>query len=143
MADAPPDTLPDAPREPRFSAGHESEGKPAALIAWGLYILSLPSANLLVLVGLIVAYAGRGGSDGLSRAHIDAQISLFWSVFWWTILLWIGFWSCLIGFFAVPAMGVALIPLAIVLLLGLLFLTVWFTIKSLIGLINLLGGKAP
>jgi uncharacterized membrane protein len=129
--------------EPRFAPGHESEGKPAALIAWGLYILSLPSANLLVIVGLIVAYAGRGGSDGLSRAHIDAQIGLFWSVFWWTILLWIGFWACVVGVFTVPAMGVALVPLAIILLLALLFLTVWFTIKSLIGLFNLLGGKAP
>ena len=51
------DASPDAPREPRFSTGHESEGRPAALIAWGLYILSLPSANLLVIVGLIVAYS--------------------------------------------------------------------------------------
>ena len=76
--------------------------------AWGLYILSLPSANLLVIVGLIVAYAGRGGSDGLSRAHIDAQIGLFWSVFWWTILLWIGIAICIVSFFAAPAMGVIL-----------------------------------
>ncbi len=145
MADAPPDTLPDAPREPRFSAGHESEGKPAALIAWGLYILSLPSANLLVLVGLIVAYAGRGGSDGLSRAHIDAQIRLFWSVFWWTILLWIGFGICIGIFLTTPALGQLLILflVGLVLALGLLFLTVWFTVKSLIGLINLLGDKAP
>ena len=137
------DALPDAPKEPRFATGHDSEGRPAALIAWGLYILSLPSANLLVLVGLVVAYAGRGGSDGLSRVHIDAQIALFWSVFWWTILLWIGFWACVVGVFTVPAMGVALVPLAVILLLGLLFLTVWFTIKSLIGLFNLLGDRAP
>ena len=129
--------------EPRFATGHESEGKPAALIAWGLYILSLPSANLLVIVGLIVAYAGRGGSDGLSRAHIDAQIGLFWSVFWWTILLWIGIGVCTVAFFAAPAMGVVLIPLGLLLGLGLLFLTVWFTIKSIIGLINLLGDRAP
>ena len=137
------DTLPDAPREPRFSAGHESEGRPAALIAWGLYILSLPSANLLVVVGLIVAYAGRGGSDGLSRVHIDAQIGLFWSVFWWTILLWVGIWVCAGAFFASPPLGIVVIPLALSLGLALLFLTVWFTIKSLIGLFNLLGDKAP
>ncbi len=129
--------------EPRFAPGHESEGRPAALIAWGLYILSLPSANLLVIVGLIVAYAGRGGSDGLSRAHIDAQIRLFWSVFWWTILLWIGFWACVIGVVMELATGLVLVPLAIILLLALLFLTVWFTIKSIIGLINLLGDRAP
>lgn len=129
--------------EPRFAPGHESEGRPAALIAWGLYILSLPSANLLVIVGLIVAYAGRGGSDGLSRAHIDAQIRLFWSAFWWTILLWIGFWACVVGVVMEPATGFVLVPLAIILLLALLFLTVWFTIKSIIGLINLLGDRAP
>ena len=137
------EALPDAPREPRFSTGHESEGRPAALIAWGLYILSLPSANLLVLVGLVVAYAGRGGSDGLSRAHIDAQIRLFWSVFWWTILLWIGIGICVVAFLAAPAMGVILIPVGLLLGLGLLFLTVWFTIKSLIGLFNLLGDRVP
>ncbi len=137
------EALPDAPREPRFSTGHESEGRPAALIAWGLYILSLPSANLLVVVGLVVAYAGRGGSDGLSRAHIDAQIRLFWSVFWWTILLWIGIGTCVVAFLAAPAMGVILIPVGLLLGLGLLFLTVWFTIKSLIGLFNLLGDRVP
>jgi uncharacterized membrane protein len=137
------DTLPGAPPEPRFSTGHESEGKPAALIAWGLYILSLPSANLLVIVGLIVAYAGRGGSDGLSRAHIDAQIRLFWSVFWWTILLWIGIGAWLVSIFIEPAMGLILAPVAVLLGLGLLLLTVWFTIRSLIGLFRLLGDKAP
>ena len=133
----------DAQREPRFSPGHDSEGKPAALIAWGLYILSLPSANLLVIVGLIVAYAGRGGSDGLSRAHIDAQIRLFWSVFWWTILLWIGIGVWLVSLFIAPAMGLVLAPVAVLLGLGLLLLTVWFTIRSLIGLFRLLGDKAP
>jgi uncharacterized membrane protein len=133
----------DAPREPRFAPGHESEGKPAALIAWGLYILSLPSANLLVIVGLIVAYAGRSGSDGLSRAHIDAQIRLFWSVFWWTILLWTGIGVWLVSLFIAPVTGLILAPVAVLLGLSLLLLTVWFTIKSLIGLFRLLGDKAP
>ncbi|MFN3669331.1 MAG: hypothetical protein ACK4VY_08495 [Brevundimonas sp.] len=128
---------------PRFESGHDSEGRPAALIAWGLYILSLPSANLLVIVGLIVAYAGRGGAAGLSRAHIDAQISLFWSVFWWTILLWIGIGVCLGAFAMTPALGVVLIPVALLLGLGLLFLTVWFTVKGVIGLLNLLANKGP
>ena len=137
------DATPDRPTEPRFAPGHESEGRPAALIAWGLYILSLPSANLLVIVGLIVAYAGRGGSDGLSRAHIDAQIALFWSVFWWTILLWIGLGVWLVSIFIEPAMGLVLAPVAVLLGLGLLLLTVWFTIKSLIGLFRLLGDRAP
>lgn len=128
---------------PRFSPGHESEGRPAALIAWGLYILSLPSANLLVIVGLVVAYAGRGGSDGISRAHIDAQIGLFWSVFWWTILLWAAIGICVVSTLAAPPMGLFLVPLALVLGLCLLLLTVWFTVRSILGLINLLGDRAP
>ncbi len=127
--------------EPR--AGHESEGKPAALIAWGLYILSLPSANLLVIVGLIVAYAGRSGATGLARAHIDAQIGLFWSVFWWTILLWVVIGICVVSVLAAPVTGIMLVPAALIVGLGLLLLTVWFTIKSIIGLMNLLGDKAP
>ncbi|KQY80567.1 hypothetical protein ASD25_09625 [Brevundimonas sp. Root1423] len=127
--------------EPR--PGHESEGRPAALIAWGLYILSLPSANLLVIVGLIVAYAGRSSATGLARDHIEAQIGLFWSVFWWTILLWVAIIICGVSFFAAPVTGIVLVPLGLLLGLALFFLTVWFTIKSIIGLIHLVGDKAP
>lgn len=130
-------------KAPTYSPGHESEGKPAALIAWGLYILSLPSANLLVIVGLIVAYAGRGSSSGLSRTHIDAQIGLFWSVFWWTILLWVGIGICGVSFLAAPATGIVLVPVGLLLGLGLLFLTIWFTIRSVIGLIRLAKDEAP
>ena len=137
------DPTSDRPGQPRFGTSRDSEGKPAALIAWGLYILSLPSANLLVIVGLIVAYAGRSGSDGLSRAHIEAQIRLFWSVFWWTVLLWVAIAACVVGLLAVPVAGVFLVPLALMLGLGLLVLTIWFTVKSIIGLFNLLGDRAP
>ena len=96
-----------------------------------------------MIVGLVVAYAGRSGSDGLSRAHIVAQIGLFWSVFWWTILLWIAIGVCVVTTLVAPPMGLFLVPLALLLGLTLLLLTVWFTIKSILGLISLLGGKAP
>jgi len=76
--------------EPNFTAGQEPEGKVAALIAWALFILSIPSANVLVLVGLVVSYVARGTAVGVARQHIEAQISLFWSVSWWTIAAWIG-----------------------------------------------------
>ena len=39
---------------PNFIAGQPSEGKVGALIAWTLFILSIPSANVLVLIGLVV-----------------------------------------------------------------------------------------
>lgn len=129
------ETAPEERREPRFEAGHEEEGKVAAVIAWALYILSIPSANLLVIVGLIVAYAGKGSAKGLPLQHIEAQISLFWSVFWWTVGLWI---LAIISF-----ISVILIPLGFVFLLLLFLLTVWFTVKSVLGLLNLLGNRAP
>ncbi|WP_309629914.1 hypothetical protein [Brevundimonas sp.] len=125
----------DAP-QPRLEAGHEAEGKPAALIAWGLYILSIPSANVLVLVGLVVAYAARGSATGLPRQHIEAQISLFWSVFWWTIALWV-----LIAISM--AASIILIGIPFLLLFGALWflLSVWFTVKSILGVLNLIADK--
>ena len=122
--------------QPRLEAGHESEGKPAALIAWALYILSIPSANVLVLVGLVVAYAARGSATGIARQHIEAQIALFWSVFWWTIALWV---LIVISI----AASVVLIGIPFLLLFGALWflLSVWFTVKSILGLMNLLSDK--
>ena len=124
------------PTQPRLAAGHDSEGKPAALIAWGLYILSIPSANILVLVGLVVSYAARGSATGVARQHMDAQIALFWSVFWWTIALWI-----LIAISM--ALSIVLIGIPFLLLFGALWflLSVWFTVKSILGVMNLLSDK--
>ena len=121
--------------EPNFIAGRESEGKVGALIAWALFILSIPSANVLVLVGLVVSYVTRGTATGVARQHIDAQIALFWSVFWWTVGLWI-----LVGVSFVSIIG---IPLGYVFLLLLFVLSIWFTVKSIFGLLALAGGRAP
>ena len=85
MTSTPPD------REPRFG-GHSDEGKVAALVTWALYILSIPSVGILVLIGLVVAYAARGNASNVARQHIDAQIRLFWSTVMWTIIfsvLWL------------------------------------------------------
>ena len=122
--------------QPRLEGGHEAEGKPAALVAWGLYILSIPSANVLVLVGLIVAYAARGSATGIARQHIEAQIALFWSVFWWTIALWVLIVISLVA-------SVFLVGLPFLLLFGALWflLSIWFTVKSILGIVNLLSDK--
>ena len=122
--------------QPRLESGHEAEGKPAALVAWGLYILSIPSANVLVLVGLIVAYAARGGATGLAREHIEAQIVLFWSVFWWTIALWV-----LIAISMAASVILIGIPFLLVFWALWFLLSVWFTVKSVLGLINLLQDR--
>ena len=122
--------------EPNFIAGRESEGKVGALIAWALFILSIPSANVLVLVGLVVSYVTRGTATGVARQHIEAQIALFWSVFWWTIAAWVG-----IAVSAVASVVLIGIPFLLLFLLAWFLLSVWFTIKSVIGLLNLLNDK--
>jgi uncharacterized membrane protein len=122
--------------EPNFTAGQEPEGKVAALIAWALFILSIPSANVLVLVGLVVSYVARNTAVGVARQHIEAQISLFWSVFWWTIAAWV-------GIFVSALLSVILIGVPFLLLFVLIWflLSVWFTVKSVLGILNLLQNK--
>jgi uncharacterized membrane protein len=122
--------------QPQLQTGHASEGKPAALIAWGLYILSIPSANILVLVGLVVAYAARGSATGVARQHMDAQIALFWSVFWWTIALWV-----LIAISMAASIVLIGIPFLLLFWAMWFLLSVWFTVKSVIGVVNLLSDK--
>ena len=122
--------------EPIFQPGRDSQGKPAALIAWVLFILSIPSVNILVLVGLVVAYAGRSSATGIARQHLDAQIALFWSVFWWTIILWV-----LIGISFLMSFVLIGIPFLIVFWVLWFLLSVWFTVKSVIGLLNLVSDK--
>ena len=123
--------------QPRLGA-HEAEGKVAALAAWALYILSIPSANLLVLVGLVVAYAARSNAVGIPRAHIEAQIDLFWSMVWWHVACWV-----LIAISAVLSVVLIGIPFLMLFLLIWFLLSVWFTVKSVLGLLQLLGDKAP
>jgi len=122
--------------QPRLQAGHDAEGKPAALIGWGLFILSIPSANVLVLVGLVVAYAARGSATGLARQHMDAQIALFWSVFFWTIALWV-----LIAISFVASFVFVGIPFLLLFLALWFLLSVWFTVKSVLGVVNLLQDR--
>lgn len=113
-----------------------SQGKVAALAAWVLFILSIPSANVLVLVGLVVSYVARGSSSGVARQHIEAQIRLFWSVFWWTIVAWIG--MAISGLASLILIG---IPFFFLFLLMWFLLSVWFTVKSVLGLLALLAAR--
>lgn len=124
--------------QPRFESGHVSEGKVPAMIAWALFILSIPSANVLVLIGLIVAYASRTSATGVARTHIEAQIRLFWSVFWWTIAAWVGI--IISGMLSVVLIG---IPFLFAFLLFWFLISVWFTVKSVLGLLALLGDRNP
>ena len=88
-----------------------------------------------MLVGVLVAYAGRGSATGVARAHIEEQLRLFWSVVWWTVGLWI---LAIVSF-----VTIILFPVGLLCLLGLFILHLWFTIKSILGLVNLMSDRNP
>lgn len=109
------------------------EGRPAAAVVWLLYILSIPSAGILVLVGLIVAYAARGSARGWVASHFDQQIRIFWQSFWWHLIPWV-----VVGILCFFLIG--LLFLWIPALISLILL-IWFTVKSVFGLLKLVGSQ--
>jgi len=85
----------------------------------------------------VVAYAARGSATGLPRQHIEAQIRLFWSVFWWTVATWV-----LIAVSAVASLVLIGIPFLLLFLAVWFLISVWFTVKSVLVLLHLLQDKA-
>lgn len=116
------------------------EGKVPAFIVYALYIAGVFSANLISPIGVIVAYVCRDGASPWIRSHLDQQVRMFWVVFWWMILpLVIG----LVLIFAVPIIGIpAAIPLGIIWAVAAVVTTIWFAIKSVLGLLRLINSQA-
>ena len=112
-------------------------GRSAAFLAYCLYLLSIPSAGVFALIGVIVAYVGRGEATGAARTHIEYQIRTWWTAFWWTIAIWIvGAIGWVLTFVIIGFFFLMLAALASFILL------VWFTAKSFFGLLALLDGRS-
>ena len=109
------------------------EGRPAAAIVWLLYILSIPSAGTLAVVGLIVAYVARSSARGWVLTHFDQQIRIFWQSFWWHVVPWV-----VIGLLCLVLIGLIFLWVPAVISFILL---IWFTVKSVFGLIALIQAK--
>lgn len=135
--------LPPEPGRPRFNQTHESASKPPAMIVWVLYVLALPSANLLAIVGMLVAASARGAATGLARQHLDRQLKLFWTSAVINIVLTA---VCMVGIVSLAmdlTQAAWLLPLTIISGLALIGLTLWFTVRSAIGALNLARDRAP
>lgn len=115
----------------------DEPGRVSAMAAYVLYLLSIPSAGVFALVGVIVAYATLDGAGPLARSHLSEAIRIWWVAVWWAIA---GFILAVIG----TLLAIVLIGIPIIWLAGLIFLIgmTWFTIKSLLGLVKLLDGRA-
>ncbi len=118
------------------AASSAETGRGAAFAVYILYLLSIPSAAVFALVGVIVAYMSRADASPLARSHLDHQIRTWWTAFWWTV-----------GVIVLSIVGtlltVVLIGFPIIWLAGLigLIIFVWFTVISLLGLLALIDGR--
>jgi len=110
-------------------------GRSSAFIVYVLYLLSIPSAAIFALLGVIVALAGRDGSGPLARSHLEYQTRIWFTAFWWTIALAI---LAIVGWITFIIGGFVLVWLAG---LGALVLYLWFTVVSLFGLLALLDNR--
>lgn len=114
----------------------QEQGKTAALLTWLLYLISVPSAGVLLPVGLILAYVGRGNAAGWVRGHLDKAVKVGWVALFWTIVAWAVFWFgvlttvVLVGF---PIMGLAW-------LIGVV-LSIWLVLVSVLGFLRVLNER--
>ncbi len=111
-------------------------GRSTAMIVYVLYLLSIPSLAVFALIGFVLALMGRGDAGPFARSHLDDQVRIWWIAFWWAVAIAIAYG---IGFL----LTVVLIGFPILALtwLGALIVMLWFTVKSLLGLLALLDGR--
>jgi len=114
----------------------QSAGRGAAFLVYGLYLLSIPSAAIFALIGVMVALSSRDGASPLARSHLDDQIRIWMIAFWWGVFLLV---AAVIG----ALLTIVLIGFPILwIVAGLGFLVmVWFTIKSALGLLALMDDR--
>ncbi len=111
-------------------------GRTSVFLVYVLYLLSIPSAAIFALLGVIVALAARDGAGPLARSHLDYQIRIWFQAFWWTI----GFAVLAVIGAATIWLAVGFIPLAIAAIGGFV-LYLWFTVVSFFGLLALLDNR--
>jgi uncharacterized membrane protein len=114
----------------------EQPGRLSALLVYVLYLLSIPSFAVFALVGVIVAIASRDGAGPFARSHLSDQIRIWFIAFWWSVVLII---AGLVGWMLTFVLIGFPILLLVWIAAGILF--IWFTIKSLLGLLALLDGR--
>jgi uncharacterized membrane protein len=122
--------------EPAYFFSPE-RGRAAAFVTYVLYLMSIPSAGILALIGLVVAYVGRADAEGTSRSHIERQIRTWWTAFWWAVAIWAAY--IVGGILTVVLIGIPIIAFAWI---ASLVVAIWFTVTSVFGLIALLDGRA-
>jgi uncharacterized membrane protein len=112
------------------------EDKVLPIVVYALYLLGFTN-GLTFLIGLIVAYVNRDAAGPINASHYTFAIRTFWLSIWWflgglaLILVGLVLAVLLIGFPMMIAGG-AILSL----------ISVWFVVRTILGLVHLLRGEA-
>lgn len=112
------------------------EDKVLPIVVYVLYLLGFTN-GLTFLVGLIVAYVNRETAGPINASHYTFAIRTFWLSIWWFI---IGLALVFVGL----ALLVLLIGIPIMIVGGTILgaISVWFVVRTVLGLVHLLRGEA-
>jgi uncharacterized membrane protein len=121
---------------PPLPSSADTRGRGAAFAVYVLYLLSIPSAAVFALIGVIVALVAQDDAGPLAKSHLRDQIRIWWIAFWWAVGLAL---AALIGWL----LTLVLIGFAVLWVIGIIgfIVAVWFTVKSFFGLLALLDGR--
>lgn len=114
----------------------DDRGKTPALLAWLLYLISVPGAGTLLPLGLLVAYVARKGASGWVAGHFDRLIKVGWTALFWHVVVWV---LAGIGY----ALLVVVIGLPILIVAGLIWaaMVVWLVLVSVLGFLRVLNER--
>lgn len=117
--------------DPHYSPVSVNQDRTMPAVVYGLYLIALATA-VPVLIGVIVAYACRGGAAPAMRTHYDFQIRTFWM----SIALWLlgGFLIVVGGVFSLILIGLPFFFLGWA-IVGLV--TVWYALRTIVGVVYL------
>ena len=113
-----------------------TEDRTMPAVVYGLYLVGL-THGLTIFIGLIIAYASRGGAGPAMQSHYSFMIRTFWlSIGWFLIGAAIAFWG---GIFSLILVGLPFLWLGLS-IMGLVW--VWFLVRSVVGAVHLARGEA-
>ena len=127
------------PRNPTFDARMlpREESMTAPLLVYAAYLLSVPSAGLFAVVGVIIAYILKGEAGPAAHSHYVFQIRTFWLSL---LFIPLGILLIIVG---IP-LSLVLVGVPILILGGLMAggVTVWFVVRCVAGMIKAVDGQA-
>uniref|UniRef100_B0SZD9 Transmembrane protein n=1 Tax=Caulobacter sp. (strain K31) TaxID=366602 RepID=B0SZD9_CAUSK len=126
----------DVTQAPQGASGQVEEDKVLPIVVYALYLLGFTN-GLTFLVGLIVAYVNRETAGPINASHYTFAIRTFWLSIWWFL---IGLALVFVGL----ALLVLLIGVPIMIVGGTILgaISIWFVVRTILGLTYLLKGEA-